>query len=52
MENLSKSLLTNIMATHEVFEACKNNNIPVLVTSTSEVCGGSEDKEWTEESRS
>jgi UDP-glucose 4-epimerase len=52
MENLSKSLLTNIMATHEVFEACKNNNIPVLVTSTSEVYGVSEDKEWTEESRS
>ena len=52
MENLSKSLLTNILATHEVFEACKKNNIPVLVTSTSEVYGVSEDKEWTEESRS
>jgi UDP-glucose 4-epimerase len=52
MENLSKSLLTNILATHEVFEACKKNDIPVLVTSTSEVYGVSEDKEWTEESRS
>jgi len=52
MENLSQSLLTNIMATHEVFEACKDNDIPVLITSTSEVYGVSEDKEWTEESRS
>ena len=52
MENLSKSLLTNILATHEVFEACKEHDIPVLVTSTSEVYGVSEDKEWTEESRS
>ena len=48
MENLSQSLLTNIMATHEVFEACKDNDIPVLITSTSEVYGVSEDKEWTE----
>ena len=52
MENLSKSLLTNILATHEVFEACKEHKIPVLVTSTSEVYGVSEDEEWTEESRS
>src|SRR6056300_8470 len=52
VDNLSESLLTNIMATHEVFEACKDNDIPVLITSTSEVYGVSEDKEWTEESRS
>ena len=29
MDNLSKSLLTNIESTHKVFEACKENNIPV-----------------------
>ena len=52
MENLSKSLLTNIEGTHKVFEACKNNNIPVLITSTSEIYGTSEEKEWTEETKS
>ena len=35
MDNLSDSLLTNIQGTHIVFEACKENNIPVLITSTS-----------------
>ena len=52
MNNLSKSLLTNIESTHKVFEACKENNIPVLITSTSEIYGTSEEKEWTEETKS
>ena len=52
MENLSQSLLTNIEGTHSVFEACKENNIPVLITSTSEIYGTSEEKEWTEETKS
>ena len=52
MDNLSKSLLTNIESTHKVFEACKENNIPVLITSTSEIYGTSEEKEWTEETKS
>ena len=52
MENLSKSLLTNIEGTHKVFEACKENNIPVLITSTSEIYGTSEEKEWSEETKS
>tara|TARA_B100000965_G_scaffold277205_1_gene235024 strand:+ start:149 stop:1099 length:951 start_codon:yes stop_codon:yes gene_type:complete len=52
MENLSKSLLTNIEGTHKVFEACKKSNIPVLITSTSEIYGTSEEKEWSEETKS
>ena len=52
MENLSKSLLTNIEGTHKVFEACKKNNIPVLITSTSDIYGTSEEKEWSEETKS
>ena len=30
MDNLSESLLTNILATHKVLEACQVNNLPVL----------------------
>ncbi len=52
MNNLSKSLLTNIEGTHKVFEACKKNNIPVLITSTSEIYGTSEEKEWFEDTKS
>ena len=52
MENLSESLLTNILATHKVLEACQTNNIPVLLTSTSEVYGVAEDDVWTEETKS
>ena len=52
MENLSKSLLTNIEGTHKVFEDCKENDIPVLITSTSEIYGTSEEKEWSEETKS
>ena len=52
MDNLSKSLLTNIEGTHKVFEACKKSNIPVLITSTSEIYGTSEEKEWFEETKS
>ena len=52
MENLSDSLLTNILATHKVLEACQSNNLPVLLTSTSEVYGVAEDKVWTEETKS
>ena len=52
MENLSKSLLTNIEGTHKVFEACKEKGIPVLITSTSEIYGTSEEKEWSEETKS
>ena len=52
MENVSKALLTNIEGTHIIIEACKTNNIPMLITSTSEVYGTSSDKVWTEESKS
>jgi len=52
MDNLSESLLTNILATHKVLEACQTNNLPVLLTSTSEVYGVAEDKVWTEETKS
>ena len=52
MDNLSESLLTNILATHKVLEACQVNNLPVLLTSTSEVYGVAEDKVWTEKTKS
>jgi len=52
MDNLSRSLLTNIESTHKVFEACKEKGIPVLITSTSEIYGTSEESEWTEETKS
>ena len=52
MENVSKALLTNIEGTHKVIESCKNKNVPILITSTSEVYGVSEDSVWTEESKS
>ena len=52
MDNLSESLLTNILATHKILEACQANNLPVLLTSTSEVYGVAEDKVWTEETKS
>ena len=52
MENLSDSLLTNIIATHKVLESCQTNNIPVLLTSTSEVYGVAEDDVWTEDTKS
>ena len=52
MDNLSESLLTNILATHKVLEACQVNNLPVLLTSTSEVYGVAEDQVWTEETKS
>ncbi len=52
MENLSKSLLTNIEGTHKVFEECKEKGIPVLITSNSEIYGTSEEKEWSEETKS
>ena len=52
MNNLSESILTNIQGTHTVFEACKENDIPVLITSTSEVYGTSEEKSWDEETKS
>ena len=52
MENVSKALLTNIEATHLMIESCKVNNLPILITSTSEVYGVSNDKVWTEETKS
>ena len=52
MDNLSESLLTNILATHKVLEACQVNKLPVLLTSTSEVYGVAEDDVWTEETKS
>ena len=52
MNNLSESLLTNILATHKVLEACQVNDLPVLLTSTSEVYGVAEDEVWTEETKS
>ena len=44
MDNVSKALLTNIEGTHKIIESCKNNNIPLLITSTSEVYGVSKTK--------
>ena len=52
MDNLSDSLLTNILATHKVLEACQVNGLPILLTSTSEVYGVAEDDVWTEETKS
>ena len=52
MDNLSESLLTNILATHKVLEACQFNELPILLTSTSEVYGVAEDDVWTEETKS
>ncbi len=52
MDNLSESLLTNILATHKVLEACQINKLPILLTSTSEVYGVAEDGVWTEETKS
>jgi UDP-glucose 4-epimerase len=52
MENVSKALLTNIEATHIIIEACKANNMPMLITSTSEVYGTSNEDVWTEETKS
>ena len=52
MENVSKALLTNIEGTHKIIESCKFNGIPLLLTSTSEVYGVSDDPIWTEESKS
>ena len=52
MDNLSESLLTNILATHRVLEACQVNGLPILLTSTSEVYGVAEDDVWTEETKS
>jgi len=52
MENVSKALNTNIQATHKIFNACSVSNVPILITSTSEVYGVSEDLVWTEETKS
>jgi UDP-glucose 4-epimerase len=52
MDNLSESLLTNILATHKILEACQANELPILLTSTSEVYGVAEDEVWTEETKS
>ena len=52
MDNLSESLLTKILATHKVLEACQANGLPVLLTSTSEVYGVAEDDVWTEDTKS
>ena len=52
MDNVSKALNTNIEATHKIFNVCSELNIPILITSTSEVYGVSEDEIWTEETKS
>ena len=52
MENVSKALLTNIEGTHKMIESCKKNNLPILITSTSEVYGVSDEPVWTEETKS
>ena len=52
MDNVSKALLTNIEGTHIMIEACKENNLPILITSTSEVYGVSNDEIWTENTKS
>ena len=51
MDNVSKALNTNIEATHKIFSVCSKLNIPILITSTSEVYGVSEDEIWTEETK-
>ena len=52
MDNVSKALNTNIEAPHKIFNVCSKLNIPILITSTSEVYGVSEDEIWTEETKS
>ena len=52
MDNVSKALLTNIEGTHIMIEACKENSLPILITSTSEVYGVSNDEVWTENTKS
>jgi len=52
MDNVSKALNTNIEATHKIFNVCSKLNIPILITSTSEVYGVSNDEVWTEETKS
>ena len=52
MDNVSKALLTNIEGTHKIIESCKKNNLPLLITSTSEVYGVSNEPIWTEETKS
>lgn len=52
MDNVSKALNTNIEATNKIFNVCSKLNIPILITSTSEVYGVSEDEIWTEETKS
>ena len=52
MDNVSKALNTNIQATHKIFNACSKTNVPILITSTSEVYGVSNDPVWTEDSKS
>ena len=52
MDNVSKALNTNIQATHKIFNACSQMNVPILITSTLEVYGVSNDPVWTEESKS
>tara|TARA_B100001113_G_C21090946_1_gene614301 strand:- start:346 stop:1314 length:969 start_codon:yes stop_codon:yes gene_type:complete len=52
MDNVSKALNTNIQATHKIFNACSETNVPILITSTSEVYGVSNDPVWTEDSKS
>tara|TARA_X000001036_G_scaffold243362_1_gene227066 strand:+ start:9300 stop:10268 length:969 start_codon:yes stop_codon:yes gene_type:complete len=52
MDNVSKALNTNIQATHKIFNACSETNVPILITSTSEVYGVSTDPIWTEDSKS
>ena len=52
MDNVSKALNTNIQATHKIFNACSETNVPILITSTSEVYGVSNDPVWTEDTKS
>ena len=51
-EDPIKTLQTNFIGTMNVLDLAKQINAAVLLTSTSEIYGTSEEKEWSEETKS